>query len=60
MIDQTAPIALVYASEYSDCDLPVHLKVDDQDLIVIVQPGHDPNVMWKGLAGFLADEAIIP
>lgn len=64
MYDST-PVELVYASEvYSDIN-PVHLEIAGMNkdfgglrIIAVIEPGHDPYAMWRGLLDFLREEAI--
>lgn len=53
-----APAALVYASEGAGVQTVV-FAAGDLKIAAVVEPGHDPNIMWQRLRTFLEGEGIL-
>lgn len=54
-----APLGIRYACQ--DCYEPhaVRVSIADRELLALVEPGHDPDLVWKGLQAFMRSERLI-
>lgn len=55
---RTMPPALAFASEDASGPTAVHVPVHGRDTYLVIEPGHDPELLWKGVMAFFAREGL--
>jgi hypothetical protein len=58
MIDESVPKSLAYALQDKAAMQVAYVRVEQHDMHIVVEPGHDSELIWKGLIFLLKIEGL--
>jgi hypothetical protein len=58
MIDESVPKSLAYALQDKAVMQVAYVRVGEHDMHIVVEPGHDSELIWKGLIFLLKIEGL--
>jgi hypothetical protein len=58
MIDESVPKSLTYALQDKAAMQVAYVRVEQHDMHIVVEPGHDSELIWKGLVFLLKIEGL--